>query len=46
MEIKRHAIVKYLGYILDEILAGKSMALNIIDKVNLGLKFLCRQYCF
>ena len=46
IEIKQHAKVKYLGYILDESLSGESMALNVIDKINLCLKFLHRQNHF
>ena len=46
IEIKQHAKVKYLGYILDESLSGESMALNFIDKINSSLKFLHRQNCF
>ena len=40
MEIKQYAKGKYLGRILDQSLSGESMALNIIDEVNLHLKFL------
>ena len=40
IEIKQHAKVKYLVCILDERLSGKSMALNVIDKVKSRLKFL------
>ena len=40
IKIKQHAKVKYLGCILDENLPGESMALNVIDKINLRLKFL------
>ena len=45
-EIKQHAKVKYLGCILDEILSGESMALNVIDKITSSLKFLHRQNRF
>ena len=42
-EIKQHANIKYVGCILDESLSGESMALNVIDKLNLPLRFLHRQ---
>ena len=42
-EIKQYAKVKYLGCILHQSLSGESMVLNVIDKVNLCLKFLHRQ---
>ena len=37
---------KILGCILDESLSGKSMALNVIDKINSRFKFLHRQKHF
>ena len=40
MEIKQYAKRKYLGRILDQSISDESMALNIIDEVNLHLKFL------
>ena len=43
VEIKQHANIKYVGCILDESLSGESMALNVIDKLNLPLRFLHRQ---
>ena len=43
IEIKQYKKVKYLGYVLDQSLSGESMALNVIDKVNSGLKFLHSQ---
>ena len=46
IEIRQHAKVKYLGYILDGSLTGESMVLNVIDKLNSRLKFLHRQNCF
>ena len=46
IEIKQHAKVKYLGCVLDEILSGESMALNVIDKMNSRLKFLLRKNDF
>ena len=45
-EIKQYEKAKYLGSILDQSLSHESMALNIIDKVNLRLKFLHRQNHF
>ena len=45
-EIKQNAKMKYLGCILDESLSGESVALNVIDKINLCLKFLHRQNRF
>ena len=38
--------VKHLERILDESLSGKSMALNVIDKIISHLKFLHRQNRF
>ena len=46
IEIKQHAKVKYIGCVLDEILSGESMALNVIDKMNSRLKFLLRKNHF
>ena len=46
IEIKQYAKVKYLGCVLDESLSGKSMALNVIDKINPRLSFLHRQHGF
>ena len=40
IKVKRYVKVKNLGCILDQSLSGESMALNVIDKVNLHLKFL------
>ena len=40
IKIKQYVKVKYLGCILDQSLSGESIALNVIDKVNLRLKFL------
>ena len=45
-EIKQHAIVKYLGCILNERLPSELMALNVTDKINSCLKFLHRQNRF
>ena len=44
--VKQYEKIKYLGCILDQNLSGESMALNVIDKVNLCLKFLHRQNHF
>ena len=38
-EIKQYEKVKYLGCILDQSLSGESMALNVVDKVNLRRNF-------
>ena len=46
IQIKQHSKVKYLGCILDETLNGESMALSVISKVNLKLKFLYRKNRF
>ena len=46
IEIKENAKVKYLWCILDEILPGELMALNVIDTINSRLKFLLRQSRF
>ena len=42
-EIKQYTKVKYSGFISDQSLSGESMTLNVIDKVNLCLRFLHRQ---
>ena len=42
-EIKLHAKVKYLGYILEESLSGESMTLNVIDKIDSTRKLLYKQ---
>ena len=46
IEIKQFEKVKYLVCVLDQSLSGDLMALNVIDKVNLRLKFLRRQNRF
>ena len=46
IEIKQHAKVKYLGYTLHESIKCESMALSVIDKIYLRLKFLYRQNSF
>ena len=40
MHIKQYHTVTYLGYLLDETLSGKSMALKLINKINSRLRFL------
>ena len=46
VNIKQHSKVTYLGCILDNTLSGESMALHVINKVNIRLKFLYRQNKF
>ena len=46
MHIKQHYKVNYLGCLMDEIMSGEAMALNVIHKINNKLKFLCRQNIF
>ena len=41
-KIKQHSSVTYLGCILDDSLSGRSMALNVLKKVNCRLRFLYR----
>ena len=43
IQIKQHSKVTYLGSILDETISGKSVALKVINKMNLSLKFLHRK---
>ena len=38
-EIKYYAKVKYIGCLLDQSVCGESMALNVIDKITLRLKY-------
>ena len=45
-EIKHYVTVKYLGCLLDQSVCAGSMALNLIDKGSLSLKFLQRQNRF
>ena len=40
---KQYYTVTYLGCLLDEILSGESMALNVINKINSRLRFLYRE---
>ena len=46
IKIKQHSKVTYLGCILDETTSGVSMALKVINKINLRLKFLNRKNKF
>ena len=46
MQIKQYSKVKYFGYLLDETMPGEAMALNIMNKSNNNLKFLCRRNSF
>ena len=39
IQIKQHSKVTYLGCILDETMSGESMALKVINKINLRNKF-------
>ena len=45
-EIKQHPKVSYLGCILDETLSGESMALKVVEKINMKLRFLYRKNKF
>ena len=40
IQIKQHSRVKYLGCILDETVLGESMALKVINKINLRLSLV------
>ena len=40
MQIKQHSKVKYLGCLMKETMSGEAMALNVIHKININLKFL------
>ena len=46
MHIKQHYKVNYLGCLMDEIMSGEAMALNVIHKINNKLKFLYRKNVF
>ena len=46
MQIKQHSKITYLCCILDRTMSGKSMALKVINKINLILKFLHRKKKF
>ena len=43
IQMKQLSKVTYLGCILDETISGESMALKVINKINLRLKFLHRK---
>ena len=43
LKIKQYSEVTYLGCILDESLSGESMALNVVSKINIRLKFFYRK---
>ena len=45
-QIKQHAIVKYLGCMLDETMSGETTALSVINKINNKLKFLYQKNRF
>ena len=40
IQIKQHSKVTYLGCILDETMSGESIALKVINKINLRLNIL------
>ena len=46
VKIKQYTHVTYLSCILDESLSGESMALQVLNKFNSRLRFLCRQNRF
>ena len=46
IEIKQYKKLKHLGCVLDQSLSAGPMALNVIEKLNSGLKFLHRQNHF
>ena len=46
IQIKQYSKVLYLGCILDEIMSGDSMALKVINKINLRLTFLQKKQIF
>ena len=39
IQIKQHSKVKYLGCLMDEIVSGEAMTLNVIHKINNKLHF-------
>ena len=45
-KIKQHSKVKYLGCLMDEIMSGEYLTLNVIHKINNKLKFLYRKSVF
>ena len=46
LKIKQYSEVTYLGCTLDKSLLGESMALNVVSKINMRLKFLYRKSNF
>ena len=45
-QIKQHAIVKYLGCMLDETMSGETTALSVINKINNKLTILYQKNRF
>ena len=45
-QIKQHSKVKYLGCLMDEIMSGETITLNVIHKISNKLKFLYRKMFF
>ena len=45
-QIKQHSKVKYLGCLMDEIMSGEAITLNVIHKISNKLKFLYRKMFF
>ena len=46
IQIKQHSEFKYLGYMLDEIMSRKAMALSVINKIKSKLKFIYQKNKF
>ena len=46
IHIKQYHTVTYLGCLLDETLSGESMAIKVINKINIRLRFLYRKNRF
>ena len=46
IKTKQHKHVNYLGCVVDETMSGETMALRVIKKINLRLKFLYRKNWF
>ena len=44
--VKRAFNITYLGGVLDETMSGDTITLNVINKLNDKLKFLCRKNNF
>ena len=40
--MKQNSKVKYEEFLLDEIMLREAMTLNVVNKINNKLKFLCR----